>query len=233
MADYANDDFFDAMLRQAVIKNNKNEIAAIPSDEELKKSYTFSERHNQKMKKLFSADNRREAFTIVYRWGKVAVVAVCVSATLTLGVLLTSAEVRKVVSDVIVTWFEQFTNFRSDEASEEFIERDWSLGYIPEEFALIEAYEVGTIEGVEYGNALGAIIDFSYQPSDSSTSVDNEDKNYKVVVENDVVYHLFDSTLDDNPHDFNIVVWDMSGYRFTITGNYDINELFEIALSVE
>ena len=233
MSDYANDDFFEAMLRQAIIKNNNNEIAAIPSDEELKKTYVFSERHNKKMKKLFSADKRREVFTIVYRWGKVAAAVVCVTATLTFGVLLTSAEVRKIVSDVIVTWFEQFTNFQSEEVSDEFIEREWVLNYLPEGFSLNDEFESVTSKYFEYVDANGVIIDFSYAPSDGSVSVDNEDKEYEIKIENGIVYHLFESTLSDNEHDFNIIVWDMSGYRFKVAGNYDINELLNVSLSVK
>jgi hypothetical protein len=232
MSDIINSDFFEAMLRQAVIKNNKDEIAAIPSDEVLAKKYEFSERHKNRMKKLFAADERREVFTIVYRWSKVAVVAVCISATLMFSVLLTSAEVRKVIGDVIVTWFEQFTKFQSSETSNEFIERDWLPTYLPEEFTLYNAFEAGEIKDFEYRNSDNARIVFNFMPSDFSTSIDNEDMEYSVIVENDIVYHLFQTTITDGYHD-NVVVWDIAGYRLTILGNYDIDELIKIALSIK
>ena len=78
MSDFINDDFFEAVLRQAVIQNNKNEIALIPSDEELKKTHIFSEQHNKRMKNLFAAENIRKTFTIIYKWGKVAVIALLI-----------------------------------------------------------------------------------------------------------------------------------------------------------
>ena len=233
MADFVNNDFFEAMLHQAVIKNNRDEIASIPSDDELKKTLTFSERHNKRMKKLFTADKRKEVFTIVYKWGKVAVITVCISATLTFGALLTSAEVRKAIGDVIITWFGQYTQFESYEPSDDFIERDWSLTYLPEGFNLIDEFESDSSRYFEYANNNGLIIDFGYSISTGAVSVDNEDKEYSVIVENDIVYHLFESTLEDNEYDFNIVVWDISGYRFTVMGNYDVNELLRMALSVE
>jgi len=230
MPDIINSDFFEAMLRQAVIKNNRDEIAAIPSDDELKKKYEFSERHNRKMKKLFAADSRHEVFTIIYRWGKVAVVAVCVSATLMFGTLLTSADVRKAIGDVVVTWFEKFTKFQSPAASEEFIERDWSPAYLPEGFLITNSIETNEIRNITYNNSNNARIIFSYRPSDFSTSVDNEDMEYSVMIENDIIYHLFEAT---NEAEEKIIVWDISGYRFTLTGHIEVNELFKMALSVE
>ena len=232
MADYTNDGLFNAILRQAVIKNNNNEIASIPPEDELKRMLTFSDSHNKRMKKLFIADKRREFFTIFYKWSKVAVVAVCISSTLMFSILLTSAEVRKAISNVIVTWFDQFTKFQSEEVGSEFVERDWSLDYLPIGFYLNEEFTGTDSKYFEYVHESGSIIDFGYIISDDSVSVDNENKKYKVIIENDIVYHLFESTLIDNEHDFNTIIWDMFGYRFTIAGNYDINELLKIALSV-
>jgi hypothetical protein len=232
MSDIINNDFFEAMLRQAVIVNNKNEIAAIPSDDELSKLYVFSERHNKRMKRLFAADSRREVFAIVYKWGRVAVIAVCISATLMLGALLTSAEMRKTIADVIVTWFGQFTNFHSAETSDEFIERDWSLSYLPEGFALHDTITAGEIENIIYENSNNDMIVFSYSPSHSSTSVDNEDMEYSIIIENDIVFHLFKPFPEDE-YGENIIVWDLSGYRFTLTSGYELDELLKIAFSIK
>jgi hypothetical protein len=231
MSEFINDNLFEAVLQQAVRKNLENQLAAIPPDDELKQMYSFSDEHNRKMKKLFAADNRREAFKIVYKWGKVAVVAVCVSATLVFGTLLTSAEVRKAIGDVIVTWFSQFTKFQSPELSDDFTEREWTPEYLPEGFAFLNTYEVGSMKGIEYSNS-SIIIEFNYKPSDYSTSVDNEDMKYSVIVEKDTVYHIFESAIKDERED-NIIVWDIDGYRFTIIGNYDIDELIKIAFSVK
>lgn len=57
-----NKDFYDAtfeeMFRLAVIKNHEKELADIPSEEELKKVYSFSERHNERMRKLLGIDDK-------------------------------------------------------------------------------------------------------------------------------------------------------------------------------
>jgi hypothetical protein len=230
--DINNDGLFEAILRQAVIKNHENEIAAIPTDEELRKLYTFSDEHNRKMKKMFSADRRQEAFVVIFKWTKVAAITICISASVLFSALLTSAEFRKAVGDVIVTRFERFTKFESLEANDNFIERDWSPEYIPTGFVLHDNYEVGEIKGIEFINADNIMIDFMYMPSGFSTSVDNEHLGYSIIVENGIIYHLFEATSENERYE-NMIVWDMNGYRFMITSNYNVDELMKIAFSVK
>ncbi|MCL2019951.1 MAG: DUF4367 domain-containing protein [Oscillospiraceae bacterium] len=222
-------DLFEVMLRQAVIKNNKEEIALLPSEDELAKIFTFSNEHKRKMKKLFAADTRQETIAVVFKWSKIAIIAACVSVTLMFGTLLTSAEFRNVVGDVIITWFDKFTKFQSQELNGAFIKREWNLEYLPEGFVLLDSYEVGDIKVIEYNNPNGMTIEFSYRPSNFSTSTDNEDMEYSLIVNNDIIYHLFEGKIE---HGESMIVWDMGGYRFTIIGNYEIDELLKIAFSV-
>ncbi|MCL2018959.1 MAG: DUF4367 domain-containing protein [Oscillospiraceae bacterium] len=224
-----NDSLFEAFLRQAVIINHQNEMAAIPPRKELEKMYAFSNEHNLRMKKLFAADKRQETFAVVIKCIKVAVIAACVSATMLFFTLLTSADFRKAVGDVIVTWFDKFTEFRSSQGSEDFTERDWSPKYLPEGFTLVDT--IGTT-GFMFTNTEEVRIIFNYKEIDSSTSVDNEDMKYSVIVEDEIIYHLFETIIKDDKYEDNVIVWDMDGYRFTVMGNYNIDELVKIALSV-
>jgi len=48
---------FESLFRQAVIDAFVKEIEAIPSNEELKKIYSFSPQFELRMKKLFSLGN--------------------------------------------------------------------------------------------------------------------------------------------------------------------------------
>jgi len=210
-------------------------LAAIPSDEELDKMYTLSDEHYKKMKKLFAADKRQETITIVLRWSKVAVVTICVTATVAFAALLTSADVRKAIGDTIITWFDKFTKFESVRQIENngtVEERDWSMNYLPAGFGLLDSFEAGATKLLMYIASNGTMIDFSYKLSHVSASVDNENREYRTVVENDVIYHVFELT-DEIEHKNNMIVWDMNGYRFTIVGEYDIDELMKMALSVD
>lgn len=234
MSDYMQESFgdelFDALLEQAVRQNLHNEIMSIPSEEELEQLYTFSEEHNKRMKKLFAADSRREVIFVVLKWTKVAVVTVCVSATLLFGTMMASAEFRAAVSDVIITWYERFTKFQSPETEYNSTQRDWFPEYLPEGFTLYNTYELNTLRGKEYGNSSGVSIDFSYIPSDASVSVDSEGMEYSAVVQNDITYHIFSAT---DEHKENIIVWDYDGYRFTVIGDFYTDEMLKMAFSIK
>jgi hypothetical protein len=54
-------DFLEDMLRYAVIENHNREMAELPSNEELANLYTFSERHNARMKALFRGGSQSSA----------------------------------------------------------------------------------------------------------------------------------------------------------------------------
>jgi hypothetical protein len=236
MADFVfenmDDDLFEAILKQAVQKNLRNEIEALPSEEELSKMYTFSERHEKRMKKLFAADKRKETRIVVVRWGKTAVAAACIATTVLFGTLLLSSEVRATINNVIISWLDMFTRFEAPQSlsNEEFVEREWLPEYLPEGFELADTFEAGEIVLFEYANADGAMIDFSVRPSEGATYIDNTDMEYRIISENSIAYHVFE--VDGTDDEENVVVWDMQGYRFTVAGTYDVDELLKIALSV-
>ena len=52
---------FETLFRQAVIDSFVEEIKAIPSDEELKKIYSFSPQFERRMEKLLSCGMPEEA----------------------------------------------------------------------------------------------------------------------------------------------------------------------------
>jgi len=226
-----NDILFEAMLKQAVIESHMKELAELPSDEELRKMYTFSERHNKRMKKLFAADKRKETRIVVVKWCRLAVATVCITTTVLFGTLLFSSEVRAAVNNTIISWLEMFTRFQSPPLDEEFVEREWTVSYLPTGFELYDSFELGRMVLCEYMNAEGVTIDLTYVPIDATSYVDNTDVEYSIVIEDGIDYHVFvaDSDLE---YEENSIVWNMQGYRFTIAGIYDIDELLKIALSV-
>ncbi|NLB42433.1 MAG: hypothetical protein GX815_09265 [Clostridiales bacterium] len=55
---------FEAVFRQAIIENYQQELTEIPSEIELAKIYTFSERHNERMKNSLPEKSEKSALTI-------------------------------------------------------------------------------------------------------------------------------------------------------------------------
>jgi hypothetical protein len=54
---------------------------------------------------------------------------------------------------------------------------------------------------------------------------------YNIIADNGIDYHIFEVDFDSE-YDDNVVIWDMYGYRFAVSGIYDIDELLKIAISV-
>lgn len=112
------DDLFDAVLSQSVIKNHNEEMEHIPSEAELSEIYLYSERHNIRMKKLFSSQKRKKFFSDVFKIVRVAIAIICISATILFCGILISTQARAAIKEVIVKWFDTFTKFRSIENSD-------------------------------------------------------------------------------------------------------------------
>ena len=227
-----NSDFLEAILEKAITKSHFDRLAAMPSEEELAKIYTLSPEHNKRMKKIFAADKRRQIMITALRYGKAAAFAICISISLMFGAILVSADIRNLVGEAIITWFDKYTKFQTDEiyTENEFVEREWSPRYLPNGFDLSDSREVGSIKSIKYTNSNNLTIRFNYMPDTGSISVDNEDKIYSTIIENGVTYHVFETYDEGENH---IIIWDMGGYRFEITGVVDVDELVKVALSVE
>ncbi|MDR1736181.1 MAG: hypothetical protein LBR85_04845 [Oscillospiraceae bacterium] len=84
---------FERLLRQAVIENHRRETEEAQPMEE----YVFSERHEKRMAKLFASIGRAPRRERTLKAVRFAVIALCVTATVTFSVLLTNPGVRNAV----------------------------------------------------------------------------------------------------------------------------------------
>jgi hypothetical protein len=243
--DLENDDdiLFEAMLRQAVIKVQMKEMAALPSDEELRETYTFSERHNRRMKKIFAAERRREIFVSVRRWSKVAAAIICVTATVLFGILLTSSEVRAAVRNVFVRFYDGFARIEFIEpelpicsapidspAEINRVATEFTLGFIPEGYELIDSEVLGDGIFNVFMDADGNLLIWDINTTDAAVAVDTDNTDYRTEAHEGIEYHIFESRSEGY---LSTVVWTQDGFVFNLTGLLDIDELMRIAFSVE
>ncbi|MDR1329580.1 MAG: DUF4367 domain-containing protein [Oscillospiraceae bacterium] len=236
------DEAFEELLRKAVIESFEQELAQIPPDEELRKTYTFSDRHNARMERLFRRKRMRikppqvfysaRAKTAAgYLRAAAAVVAVVVA--LSFGLLLTSQPVRAAVATTIAQWFDRFTRFSSEdigEDSNENISPDiWRPEFLPAGFAEQETMVVGDITQTVYANAAGDGFTLTYS-ADSATAVNNDDIQYDTVTVGGVEYHIFMSTdeLSDNA-----IVWLRDGVMFELHSQISADTLMAVAQSIK
>ncbi|GHV08557.1 hypothetical protein FACS1894217_11210 [Clostridia bacterium] len=197
-------------------------------EEELSKQYTFSERHNQRMKKLFAQEERRERIHKALTWTRQAAAVIVLVAAVLFGALMTVPSVRAAVVEATILWFERFTTFLpfSSEAPEN---GNLTPTYLPNGYTLNEILSAGDMTVVRYLDAAGNEINLTTMPSDGSLSVNNEDVECSTIVSGDVTYNVFAAVSSGKG---NTIVWDSGGVRFELDGTIDVDELLKMAASV-
>lgn len=225
------DDIFEAMLRRAVIENLDREIDAMEDDVKREGPFAFSERHERRMKKLFARTLWRETFTSLSMWSRRVAAAVLIAVTLLFGALMFVPEVRAVVMDTVVEWYEKFTQFIFHSEENAAADAHWIITELPEGYEHLDSEYGEDMSYVDYANPLtGEMILFEYSRENRSISINNEEMGYSAKTYGGVTYNLF---VAKNPEDFNKLVWDKDGHRFILRSTLDQDELLKIASSIQ
>jgi len=224
------DIFLDTIIREALIANIRDEMNALPSEEELREKYPPSPEHVRKMKKLFAWERRRDFRKRVMPITKAAAVFLCVATTILFSALMFSPEVRAAVHGTIVRFFEGFAQVEfSEPVVEDRTSNSFTLGYILDGYELISREEVGYGIFEIYSDDEGNLLFFTLQPSDSP-ALDIDHREYRTETHLGIDFHIFESL--NVEYDTNIV-WEQDSFIFSLTGIILVNELLEMALSVE
>lgn len=208
------------------------EFDAIPSKEELEKMYTFSERHEKNMEEIFKEEESRENkkdFFVAFK--KVAVIALAI-----IGCAFVSLRVVPTVYAYVEAWMvennEDRVIFRDedDTVDEEVADLQFALQYVPEGYEFVEKTEskIGDII-IIYQNDADKKLKFEYgKAKGKQISADIENAIEEVVVVDGTQYYMF-LHYDNSMY----IVWKQKGYMFTISGKMDVDEMLNIAASVE
>jgi hypothetical protein len=219
---------FEALFRQAVIDNFNEEFDSLPSDEELAEQYTFSQEHENRMKKLFAREERKERLQATVKWTRRIAAAVMITATLLFGSLMFVPQVRAVVFQTLTEWYEKFVKFTSNAPEAE--KTNLEPGYISEGFAEIAREEIPMMATIIYINAdTGETITFNSSLASGSTSADSEGRGYTVIAVDGIEYHILRSEDGVSEHS---VVWEKADQRYAVTSTIPSEELLKMAISV-
>lgn len=225
------DVIFEALFRQAVIDRFEEELAAVPSNDELSRLYSFSEKHILKMRKLFSSDRRIMRAAAFAKWTKRTAAAIVITTTVLFAALMFVPEVRAAVVNTIIEWYEEFTKFTSkgQPPSEP---HAWIPEYVPEGYAEIGRTSSAGMISIDYQDTSGNLLFFISSPSDNSLSVNNEDVEYRKEVLDGVEYYIFEGAAADQ---YNAVICEIDGrqYRLSAEGVLPVDELIKILQSVK
>ena len=222
------DNLVDAYIGQAVIDNFYEEYNSLPSLEELSKEYTFSEKHERRMKALFVKEERKEYFKKTVHIGRKVAAIFLIFIAVFAGMLMINPNVRATVVETIITWQREFVKFLSSNAEVE--GSSMMPTYIPTGFreGFYEFVDGSTV--ILYLNEKGETILFQSLKAEGTLYVDNEDAVYDVLNIDGVSYNIL-KALETGVE--NTIIWEIQGWRYIIRSTIDIESLQEMALSLE
>lgn len=226
------DSVFEALFRQAVIDDYIEEIDSIPPKEKLMEIISFSPEFELRMNKLFIKEQRKDFLKKALSYSKRVAAILVIAITVFFGILLSSPEVRAVVKNTIVEWYDKFTSFifQSENISTNEM-KDWKPEYLPTGYHENTVEKLGKAINIEYIDDQGNTIYLSYRPEINNTSISIDNENH--IVESEIIngheVYIAKATNDDFE---NGVIWNMEGYTFSIWSKLSVDEILKIMQSL-
>jgi len=226
------DPAFEALFRQAVIDEYKEDIDSLPSNEELKKLYPVSAKFDFKMRKIIARYRRKGIYkNIIKHTQKVAVVFLIISTVL-FGMLMTNPEVRAAVGNVIVEWFETFTSITFSRQEETKTEQNkLHPEYLPDGFTITSSLELLDLTRIIFSNESDNEIRFMYSANDILTNISIDNEHH--IIEDFIINSsaAFIATATDADFD-NGIVFIYENYVVEVWGKISVEELIKIAETI-
>lgn len=182
------------------------------------------------MKKLFADEARRVSARRFFSVAKKAVAAAVIVLGVLFGLLMLNPNIRAVVVDTVVEWFETFTRFQSPQTEKSEFDTSWRPSYVPEGFVEADVFEdvEGEMVTIFYRSESESLF-LVYAPADSPMAVNNEGVEYGEIEIDKVIYFYFESVTE---YADNQIVWENAGIRFAVMSTISIDELFLVARSI-
>ena len=225
------------MSKQDIIDELEKEFNSIPPVEELKKMYEFSERHNKRMETIFEELRREEqSERRIYAVRRVAVILLA---------LLAVAVVSVKFAPKVYAYFKSWSVEAKDDDSIEFRGKSvggnsdasdtdvnllkFELGYMPEGYEL-ESDEMSiSRRKIVYRSNDGDVLKVKCSSRHGNTllSIDTERSILEEISIDGVKYYVFEF------EDRYIIVWEKEGNLFTINGNVNKAQMFDIIKGIK
>lgn len=223
-----NERIFDAMLKIAADEALREEMAALPSDEELLRMYPSTESLDRKayavIKKEFRVINRRKALRLLSRVAAVF----CIIAVLSTGVLMVTPASRNFILNFLV-------DIRYDHVAFDFgledipdINGDAAVfRYAPEGFVLVTSHTLETLITYVFENDEGyVLIAQRFLGRSLAAGLDNEYAHFSEVQLNAGVAHI---SVAQDEHDFSTIMWADGEDVISISTTFSVEILLEMA----
>lgn len=230
-----NDSQFEALLKEAVCEYHIEELKAIPSNRELKATYTLSPEFYRKMDKILRAQEKVMRKYNIIRILKYAAIIVLMIGTLA----LTNSDVRAKIKEIFFEMFDEYAVMTFNSDSENVItsleDLDFELGYVPDGFELVEEMKDSNIIYFDYtdNNENKLFIKFYLIfGTDNQLQSDNKGVLYEEIIINDKFEAYFRSTNDISKENSLICYYSEAGFSVSIMGNLSKEELIKIVENI-
>lgn len=227
-----NDSQFEALLKEAVCEYHIEELKAIPSNRELKATYTLSPEFYRKMDKILIAQEKVMRKYNIIRILKYAAIIVLMIGTLA----LTNSDVRAKIKEIFFEMFDEYAVMTFNSDSENVItsleDLDFELGYVPDGFELVEEIKSDIMAKLYYtNNGEGELIIDYYLASNEESNIKTDSKGmiYESISIGGKFEGYFRSVEDMNKENSLIIYNSDLGFYVNITSNLSIEELIMIA----
>lgn len=213
----------DTVLEQAFAEAFKRDISKIEEENkdmpEHPKKYVDMERAYYKKK-----TKPKTSGMLVFRK-----VAACVMAVLSVGFITVLAvpDVRASVWDSAVGWFERCIEFSFGEKDELIQIGEFSVGYIPEQFELINSNIDTFVNDFTFSNGVDEIYITIFIKNTSHVRYDNENGNVEKIKINDNDAYIIEYGSGETS-----LIWYYKNNTFTIDGNIPIKIMKKIAENI-
>ena len=221
-----NDEWFEVLLKAAVIQNSLNEIEQYPPQEEIDK-LQISDACDYKIRKMIKRFCCRQRFSKAWRIMKKTVAVIFITVGISFIALLQFKEVRAACYDILVRITSKYIQFDYNASDEEL--EPISIGYIPEGFCKVKEFNDINMYYIAYENEKGERLSLDCYKSGSS-SLDNEHHVITDVTINGSPGQYF-STTDERFQ--NMLIWYNDKGFFTIVTSLDKDEILKIAENVK
>lgn len=218
----------DKFLKEAFRQFNAEYCDSLPSDDELKKTVSFSAEFESKMEKLIKKQNK-PYYKLINTVGKRAAVIILAIFIAFNTVTFSVEALREPFIDFIVETYERFSKIsfveKTPSKQKEFV--PIKPGYIPEGFDIDTETESDIVYSLKYTNINNNYIMYSQVTnSGSSSTIDTENSDYSKIQINNL-----EGVIWTNKGVVS-VIFSTDNYVFNISGSLPEEEIIKIANSI-
>jgi len=220
---------FEELLTKALYRATALDMEETPSDAELEHLVQPSLKFQRKMRALlrnptaYARNKRRPIYVKAMRVAASFMVTLTVLFTITIAA---SPTVRATVTNFVRTWFDDRTEYFVPNRD---LHTEWTFGYIPEGFELVEEYDHMLLIQRVYENNDSVKIIVSI--STGKAFIDNEHSDYYSTRINGNIADIYVSNDIEYPSII-VIFHEQTGMRILLISEIDISELIKVAENI-